>query len=360
MFYRLSALFPNDALCNLFRYITLRSVGALFSSFFFVWMIAPRFIAWMRLKGVQPLRLDGPASHLETKKGTPTMGGILIMLAYGLTLFFWTNWNNAYVWIATFVFMGCGALGAWDDVLKIKQKNSKGLAERWKLLGQLGIAFCAMVALVYVAPYPLGQTLFFPFFKNVFWCMPSWLFVLFGIWVIVGASNAVNLTDGLDGLAIGPVMISCVVFSILAYISGHHAFATYLYVPFVPMAGELSVLCAGLIGSGLGFLWYNAPPAMIMMGDMGALALGGFLAVISIMIRQEFLLTIVGGVFVLETISVIIQVVFFKKTGRRFFLMAPIHHHFEKKGWSESTVVFRFWIISVLLGIFALSSLKIR
>jgi phospho-N-acetylmuramoyl-pentapeptide-transferase len=314
----------------------------------------------MRTKGVQPLRLDGPQSHLETKKGTPTMGGILIMMAYGLTSFFWTNWKNTYVWLATFVFIGCGALGAWDDILKIVHKNSKGLAERWKLGGQLLIGFCAMVALMHLAPSPLGHTLYFPFFKNAFWVMAPWMFVLFGVWIIVGASNAVNLTDGLDGLAIGPVMTSCVVFAILAYISGHHEFTQYLHLPFVPMAGELSVLCAGLIGSGLGFLWYNAPPAMIMMGDMGALALGGFLAVVSIMIRQECLLAIVGGVFIVETISVIIQVVIFKKTGRRFFLMAPIHHHFEKKGWSETTIVFRFWIISLLLGIFALSSLKIR
>jgi phospho-N-acetylmuramoyl-pentapeptide-transferase len=222
------------------------------------------------------------------------------------------------------------------------------------------VALCAIIPLMYVAPHESSSTLFFPFFKNAFWHMGPWLFVPFAAWVIIGASNAVNLTDGLDGLAIGPVMMACVVFGVLTYLAGHHAFAQYLHLPFIPLAGELSVLCAGLLGAGLGFLWYNCPPAMIMMGDMGSLALGGFLAIISIMIKQECLLAIVGGVFVVETLSVIIQILVFKKTGRRFFLMAPIHHHFEKKGWSESTIVFRFWIISFLLGIFALSSLKIR
>lgn len=360
MLYFLSEIFPNYSFFNLFRYITLRSVGALFTSFFLVWALAPSFIRWIKSKGVQPLRLDGPPSHLLTKQGTPTMGGVLIMLAYGLTLALWIDTSNAYVWIATGVFMGCGALGAWDDILKILYKNPKGLAERWKLLGQMGVATCGVAALMWVAPPSLTQSVAFPFFKNALWYMGPWLFFLWGSWIIIGGSNAVNLTDGLDGLAIGPVMICCSVFAILCYLSGHYQFAQYLHIPFIPLAGELCVLCASLVGAGLGFLWYNCPPAMIMMGDMGALALGGFLAIVSLMIKQEFLLALVGGVFVLETLSVVIQVAVFKKTGRRVFLMAPLHHHFEKKGWSEARVVLRFWIISLLLGIFALSSLKIR
>jgi phospho-N-acetylmuramoyl-pentapeptide-transferase len=360
MFYHLSHIFPNYAFCNLFRYITLRSVGALFTSFLIVWAATPPFIQWIRSKGVQPVRLDGPESHLLTKKNTATMGGALIMLAYGSTLALWVDWKNPYVWIASGVFTGCGILGAWDDVLKMVHLSPKGLAGRWKLAGQLFVALCGIAALMQIAPNPLSHSLFFPFFKNAVWQMGPWLFALFGVWVVVGGSNAVNLTDGLDGLAIGPVIISCFVFALLSYVAGHHEFAHYLHVPFVPSSGELCVLCASLIGAGLGFLWYNCPPAMIIMGDMGSLALGGFLAIVSLIIKQEFLLAIVGGVFVAETVSVIVQVMVFKKTGRRFFLMAPIHHHFEKKGWSETTVVFRFWIISLLLGIFALSSLKIR
>jgi len=360
MFYFLSEMFPQMAFCNLFRYITLRSVGALFWSFFLVWITAPSFIQWIKSKGAQPVRLDGPERHILTKQGTATMGGVLMVMAYASTLVLWVNWKNTYVWIASGVFGGCGALGAWDDLLKITHQNSTGLSEPFKFTSQILIGVCATSALIYWSPDPFSYTLFFPFFKNIIWEMGPILFFIWSAFVITGTSNAVNLTDGLDGLAIGPVMISCVVFGILAYISGHHPMASYLHTPFVPMAGELCVLCASLLGAGLGFLWYNCPPAVIMMGDVGSLALGGFLGVISLMIKQECLLAIVGGVFVLETISVIIQVGFFKKTGRRFFLMAPIHHHFEEKGWSESTVVFRFWILSFLLGIFALCSLKFR
>ncbi len=358
MLYYLSELFANHTFFNLFRYITLRCVGALFTSFFLVWFIAPYFIQWIKTKGVQPLREDGPPAHLVTKKGTPTMGGSLIMLAYTSTMILWTDWSNAYVWIATWVFMGCGALGAYDDLLKVTRANPKGLSERRKLVGQLCVASSAMAMLMILTG--CEYSLYFPFFKKAVLTIGPVLFALWGTGIIIGASNAVNLTDGLDGLAIGPVMMACCVFAIMAYLAGHHEFAHYLHTPFIPSAGELCVLCASLIGGGLGFLWYNCPPAMIMMGDMGSLALGGFLGILALMIKQEFLLAIVGGIFVIETLSVIIQVLVFKRTGRRVFLMAPIHHHFEKKGWSESTVVFRFWIISILLGIFALSCLKIR
>ena len=358
MLYYLSEVFPPSSFFNLFRYITLRCMGALFTSFVLVWFIAPYFIRWIKDKGVQPLRTDGPATHLITKKGTPTMGGALIVLAYTSTLLLWVDGKNTYVWIATWVFMGCGALGAWDDLLKITRSNPKGLSERKKLVGQLCVASSAMIMVIMLTG--CEHTLYFPFFKKAVLTLGPVLFALWGTGIIIGTSNAVNLTDGLDGLAIGPVMMACFVFAIMAYMAGHHDFAHYLHTPFVPHAGELCVLCASLIGGGLGFLWYNCPPAMIMMGDMGSLALGGFLGILALMIKQEFLLTVVGGIFVIETLSVIIQVFVFKRTGRRVFLMAPIHHHFEKKGWSESTIVFRFWIISILLGIVALSCLKIR
>ena len=358
MLYYLWERFPHYTLFHLFKSITLRSLGALLCSFFLVWVMAPSFIRWMKSKAIQPLREDGPSSHLITKKGTPTMGGTLILCAYASTLLLWVNWQNTYVWISTWVLMGCGALGAWDDLLKVTRSNPKGLPERWKLAGQIVVASGAMTMLVTLTP--CAYSLSFPFFKKAVFIIGPYLFALWGMWIIIGISNAVNLTDGLDGLAIGPVMMACGVLAIMAYVSGHYEFSHYLHASFVPSSGELCILCASLIGAGLGFLWYNCPPAMIMMGDMGSLALGGFLAIVAIIIKQEFLLLVVGGIFVIETLSVIIQVVVFKKTGRRVFLMAPIHHHFEKKGWSESTVVFRFWIVSILLGVLALSCLKIR
>ena len=359
MLFWLSELTQYCSALNIFRYITFRSIAALFTSFFIVFLLAPRFIQWIHTKGSQPIRLDGPETHVLTKKGKPTMGGVLILFSFVASFLLWADLSNAYVWIASFVLLGFGALGAFDDIKKITKNTHHGLSPSKKMLGQMTIAGLAIGTLMMIEPSALSGNLFFPFLKNsVFYLGPA--FFIVGLLVIVGASNAVNLTDGLDGLAIGPIMIASLVLGIMAYAGGHYGFAHYLHIPFVPKAGELAVLCSILVGSGLGFLWYNAPPAMIMLGDVGALSLGGFLGTVSVMIKQEIILAVVGGIFVIETLSVVIQVLVFKKTGRRFFLMAPIHHHFEKKGWSESTVVMRFWIVSVLLGLVALSSLKLR
>lgn len=359
MLFWLSDLTQYCSALNIFRYITFRSIAALFTSFCIVFLLAPRFIRWIHTKGSQPIRLDGPETHVLTKKGKPTMGGVLILFSFLISFLLWADLRNSYVWIASFVLLGFGGLGAFDDIKKITKNNHYGLSAKAKMLGQMTIAGIAIAALMYVEPTLLSGCLFFPFLKNcVVFLGPS--FFILGVLVVVGASNAVNLTDGLDGLAIGPIMIASLVLGVMAYAVGHYGFSRYLHMPFVPQAGELAVLCSMLVGSGLGFLWYNAPPAMIMMGDVGALSLGGFLGIVSVMIKQEIILAVVGGIFVVETLSVMIQVFVFKKTGRRFFLMAPIHHHFEKKGWSESTVVVRFWIISILLGLVALSSLKLR
>ncbi len=359
MLYWLSQFSSQFSFFNLFRYITFRSMGALITGFCLVFLWMPSFIAWMRKQGEHPIRLDGPAQHLVTKKGTPSMGGALMGVAFMVALLCWADLGNQYVWISSFVFLGLGFLGAVDDRLKVTRKNPKGVSGKAKIFYQIVIACIALTALWMVEPDTLKGTVFFPFLKHL--TLPLGYFYFFwGIGVIVGASNAVNLTDGLDGLAIGPVMISCMVFACMAYVIGHAGFAQYLQFPFIPQAGELMVPCCALVGAGLGFLWYNAPPATIMMGDVGALALGGFLGIISLMIKQELLLVLVGGVFVIEALSVMMQVLIYKKTGQRLFLMAPIHHHFEKKGWSESTVVIRFWIISALLGLLALSSLKLR
>lgn len=361
MLFFLSYYSHTFSFLNIFKYITLRSAGALFSAFFFVFFLGPWFIGCMRKyqKGGQPIRADGPERHLILKKNTPTMGGILLAAGFILGSFLWADLRNPYLWIVLGNFLALCILGGVDDFIKVKKQNSAGISGKKKFFWQSVIALISVAALWYYAPATNRSILFFPFFKNVFINL-GWLYFLWGPFVIIGASNAVNLTDGLDGLAIGPVIISSIIFAILSYLCGHAFFSAYLKVPHVFLAGELSVLCSSLIGAGLGFLWYNSSPAMIFMGDAGSLALGGFLGLTSLMIKQEILFTIVGGVFVLETISVMVQVLVFKKTGKRFFLMAPIHHHFEKKGWSEPTVVLRFWIISCLLGLLALTSVKIR
>lgn len=359
MFFWLSYFSHYWSALNVFRYITFRAVAACLTSFVVVFLLTPWFIKWIRAKGTQPIRKDGPPRHLVTKQKIPTMGGILIILSFLTTVVLWTDMKNPYVWIATFLLIGLGLLGSLDDITKISQQNHHGISAGKKFWSQILLGAIAVVLIRYVQPTSVMDIVFFPFFKNLVLDL-GWVYFIFAVCVIVGSSNAVNLTDGLDGLAIGPTMISCAVLGVMAYVAGHGVFSQYLHTSFIPGAGELLVLCASIIGSGLGFLWYNAPPASIMMGDIGALSLGGFLGVVSLMIKQEILLVIVGGVFVWEALSVIIQVLIFKKTGRRFFLMAPVHHHFEKKGWEESTVVFRFWIISILLGLVALSALKIR
>jgi phospho-N-acetylmuramoyl-pentapeptide-transferase len=327
----------------------------------FSFLAGPSMIRWLRRKQGhgQPIREDGPESHLLTKKGTPTMGGLLILLAMCLSTLLWADLTNAYVWIVLMVTLGYGLVGFFDDFLKVTKRNSKGLPGRLKMLAQIVIALVAALVTTWLEPEPLSHAFALPFFKNVL--LQLGLFYLpVAAFVIVGASNAVNLTDGLDGLAIVPVMIAAGVFALICYLVGHAVFANYLQIHHVPGAGELSVLCGALVGAGLGFLWFNAPPAMVFMGDTGSLAMGGALGAFSVITKHEVVLAIVGGLFVLETVSVIVQVASFKMTGKRVFRMAPLHHHFEKKGWAEPTVVIRFWIISSILALIGLSTLKLR
>lgn len=324
-------------------------------------VMGPYIIRWLkaRQKKGQPIRDDGPQTHLITKVGTPTMGGFLILLTLTISTTLWSNLANLYVWIILGVTVGFGALGAWDDYTKLTRQTHKGLSARSKFLCQIAISLIASLCILYLEDKNLASKLTFPFFKHLTMDL-GWFYIPFAIVVMVGSSNAVNLTDGLDGLAIVPVMIAGICFGIISYVVGNAIFSNYLQLDFIPGAGELAVFCGALVGSSLGFLWFNAPPAMVFMGDTGSLAMGGALGSISLITKHEIVLAIVGGLFVLETVSVIIQVFYFKMTRKRVFLMAPIHHHFEQKGWAESTVVIRFWIISVILAMIGLSSLKLR
>ncbi|HLI12696.1 MAG TPA: phospho-N-acetylmuramoyl-pentapeptide-transferase [Alphaproteobacteria bacterium] len=346
---------------NLFRYITFRTGGALATALLISFVLGPHLITWLRRKQRegQPIRLDGPESHLLTKKGTPTMGGVLILVALTLSTLLWADISNGYVWLVIFVTTGFGAIGAADDYLKLSHRSSRGLPGRMKLVGQILLAVLAALWVEYHAPVPLNTSLAVPFFKTILLQL-GWFFLPIAAFVIVGASNAVNLTDGLDGLAIVPVMIAAGVFGLISYVVGNLVFANYLQLHYVAGAGELSVFCGALVGASLGFLWFNAPPAMVFMGDTGSLSCGGALGVISIVTKHELVLAIVGGLFVLETVSVMVQVMSFKLTGKRVFRMAPLHHHFEKKGWKEPTIVIRFWIIASILALAGLSTLKLR
>ncbi|MDA8230501.1 MAG: phospho-N-acetylmuramoyl-pentapeptide-transferase [Magnetospirillum sp.] len=346
---------------NLFKYLTFRTGGAVLTALIVSFVIGPGLIRWLRKwqKQGQPIRTDGPESHLLTKKGTPTMGGFLILIALAVATLLWADLRDHYVWIVLLVTLGYGAIGFLDDFLKVSKKNPKGLPGKLKLAAQVGIAAIASAWVYAIQPEPLAGALAVPFLKHVL-IQLGWFFVPFAIFVVVGASNAVNLTDGLDGLAIVPVMIAAGVFSAIAYLVGHAVFANYLQIHYVPGSGELAVFCGALVGAGLGFLWFNAPPAMVFMGDTGSLSMGGALGAISVVTKHELVLAIVGGLFVLETVSVIVQVASFKMTGKRVFRMAPLHHHFEKKGWAEPTVVIRFWIIASVLGLVGLSTLKLR
>lgn len=346
---------------NVFRYITFRTGGAIITALLFVFMFGPAIIALLRLKQGkgQPIRTDGPQSHLLTKKGTPTMGGVLILLSLGISTLLWADLRNGYVWAVLMVTMGYGALGFADDWLKVTKRNTKGVSGRQKLVTQALIGLAAALWMTWLMPGSLADKLALPFFKELL--VPFGIaFPLVAMLVMMGASNAVNLTDGLDGLAIVPVMIAAGVFALIAYLVGNRIFADYLQLHAVPGAGELAVFCSALIGASLGFLWFNAPPAAVFMGDTGSLALGGALGAVAVATKHEIVLAIVGGLFVVETISVIVQVFWFKRTGRRVFLMAPLHHHFEKKGWAEPTIVIRFWIIAMVLALVGLSTLKIR
>lgn len=363
MLYNLLLPLANEySLFNLFRYITFRSGGAVFTALIISFIFGPRIIEWLRSKQGkgQPIREDGPASHLVTKKGTPTMGGVMMLLAVGVSTLLWADLTNHYVWIVLFVTAGYGLLGFMDDYLKVTKRNTKGVSGKLKIVAQATIALAAVIWIQQIATPDYSSHLAVPFFKELLINLGIF-YIPFAVIVMVGASNAVNLTDGLDGLAIVPIMIAASCFALISYLAGHATFAGYLQIHAVPGTGELAVLCASLIGAGLGFLWFNAPPAKVFMGDTGSLAFGGSLGVISVITKHEIVLAIIGGLFVMEAVSVIIQVTYFKYSGgKRFFGMAPIHHHFEKKGWSEPTIVIRFWIIAVIFALIGLSTLKLR
>jgi len=345
---------------NVFRYITFRTGAATMTALLFVFLFGPAIIQLLRVrqgKG-QPIREDGPITHFA-KAGTPTMGGIMILSGVMISALIWANLSSVYVWCVLFVTAGFGAIGFYDDYLKVRKASHKGFSGKARLALEALIAGLAVYAMTRFGTNRLDPTLHFPFFKDVAINLGVF-FSVFGAFVIVAAGNAVNLTDGLDGLAIVPVMVAAATFGLIAYLSGNANFADYLQIHFVRGAGELSVLCGALIGAGLGFLWFNAPPAAIFMGDTGSLALGGMLGAIAVATKHEIVLAIVGGIFVMEALSVIIQVASFKLTGRRVFRMAPIHHHFEQLGWTEPQVVIRFWIVAIVLALIGLSTLKLR
>jgi phospho-N-acetylmuramoyl-pentapeptide-transferase len=346
---------------NILRYITFRSIAALLTALIVSFLLGTPFIRWLKSKQAngQPIRADGPSSHLLTKKGTPTMGGGLILFSLTLSTVLWSDLTNEYIWAVLFVTLGYGFIGAYDDFLKLTRRTHHGLSGKMKLMLQCLIALSTLICVDYVQPHNLTHILTFPFLKEIFLHL-GWYYLPWALLVIVGSSNAVNLTDGLDGLAIGPVIIVSGCFVIVAYIVGHVHFSSYLHIHYVPHVGELCIFLSALIGAGLGFLWFNAPPARVFMGDTGSLSVGGALGTVGILTKHELVLALVGGLFVLEAISVIIQVVYYKMTKKRIFLMAPIHHHFEKKGWAEPTIVIRFWIIAMVLGLIGLSTLKIR
>ena len=375
MFFWLSDFASVFSPLNVFRYLTFRTAGATVTALAFVFMFGPAIIGFLKVrqgKG-QPIREDGPATHLLSKKGTPTMGGLMILSGLLVSTLLWANLSNGFVWIVLMVTVCFGAIGFYDDYLKVTKQSHAGFSGKARLGCEFLIAAVAAWLVIIVqdanlarivnpataAIVPTSTSLAFPLFKN--WVINLGLFFIpFAMLVIVGAGNAVNLTDGLDGLAIVPVMIAAATFGFIAYLAGNFIFSDYLQINFVPGTGELAVLCGALIGAGLGFLWYNAPPAQIFMGDTGSLALGGMLGTIAVITKHEIVFAIVGGIFVMEALSVIMQVASFKLTGKRIFKMAPIHHHFEKLGWTEPQVVIRFWIIAVVLALAGLSTLKLR
>ena len=360
MLYWLTQFSDGGDFFNLFRYITFRAGLAFATSLIFGFIFGQPLINLLRRKQGKgrPIRDDGPISHLA-KAGTPTMGGLLILSALIFSTLLWARLNTPYVWIVLGVTTAFGLIGFADDYAKVTKQNTKGVSSKLRIFLGLVIAALATYGASYFHPPELSHQLALPVFKNLL--IPMGLFFLpFGIIVIVGSANAVNLTDGLDGLAIMPVMIAAGTFGVISYLVGNYNFAEYLGLHFVPGTGEILIFCAALFGAGLGFLWYNAPPAAVFMGDTGSLALGGALGAISICTKHEIVLAIVGGLFVVEALSVIIQVLYFKRTGKRVFLMAPIHHHYEKKGWAEPQIVIRFWIISLILAMIGLATLKVR
>lgn len=345
---------------NLFNYLTFRTGGAVMTALIIGFIIGPRMIVWLKSKQAegQPIRADGPEGHFK-KAGTPTMGGLMILISGGISTLLWSDLTNPYIWIVLGVVAGFGLIGFADDYAKLTQKSHKGISGKIRLGLEFAISLIAVLAFVLFTEVDLATGLAIPFVKD--YLLPLGLFFIpFGMLVIVGASNAVNLTDGLDGLAIVPVMIAAACFGLISYLAGNAVFSEYLGIHLVPGSGELAIICGALIGAGMGFLWFNAPPAMVFMGDTGSLSMGAGLGAIAVIVKHELVLAIIGGLFVMETLSVMIQVASFKLTGKRVFAMAPIHHHFEKKGWSEPTIVIRFWIIAVILALIGLSTLKLR
>jgi len=361
LYHLLYPLAEQFSILNVFQYLTFRTGGAVMTALFISFVFGPSFIAWLKSKQAegQPIREDGPEGHILTKKGTPTMGGFLILLSVTLATLLWSDLTNEYVWVVLLVTIGFGSIGFIDDFRKVTRRSSDGLSARMKLALQFIIALGAVVWVMGIGPGEMQGAVAVPFFKDLLINM-GWFYVVFGGIVIVGASNSVNLTDGLDGLAIVPVMIAASSFGLISYLVGNAVFSDYLQLHFVLGTGELAIFCGALLGAGLGFLWYNAPPAMVFMGDTGSLSLGGALGAIAVATKHEIVLGIIGGLFVLEAVSVMIQVTSFKLTGRRVFRMAPIHHHFEQLGWKEQTIVIRFWIIAVVLALIGLSTLKLR
>ncbi|MCZ6884981.1 MAG: phospho-N-acetylmuramoyl-pentapeptide-transferase [Alphaproteobacteria bacterium] len=357
----LHPLAGDIAVLNLFKYLTFRTGGAMMTALVVCLVCGGPVIRWLksRQKYGQPIREDGPQGHLLTKKGTPTMGGFIILLGLAVATLLWADLTNAYVWAVLVVTLGFGAIGFADDYLKLTHMDHRGLPGKLRLALEIGVALIASIWIMQITRDPLSTSLALPFFKDVLWNL-GWFFPVFAVLVMVGASNSVNLTDGLDGLAIVPVMIVAGCFALISYLVGNAVFSNYLQIHFIPGTGELAVFCGALVGASLGFLWFNAPPAMVFMGDTGALSVGGALGAISVITKHELVLVIIGGLFVLETVSVIVQVVSFKLTGRRVFRMAPLHHHFEQKGWAEATIVIRFWIIAIVLALIGLSTLKLR
>ena len=345
---------------NFFKFLTVRTGLAMFTSMFVVFLVGTPFINYFSSKQIHnPIREDGPEHHVIKKIGTPTMGGLLILLGLFSGVLLWGDLSNPYIWFLIFIVGSFGLIGVYDDYKKIKGKNSSGMSSRLKIISQIILAIIGILILVYFIESKELKNLYFPFFKNLIINL-GWFFIPFYVFIIVGSSNAVNLTDGLDGLATVPVILVAGCFGFISYVSGNVVFSEYLLIPYINGVGEASVFCGSIIGSCIGFLWFNAPPAKIFMGDTGSLALGGALGGIGIITKHEIVLAITGGLFVLEAVSVIVQVVSFKLTGKRIFKMAPIHHHFEKKGWAESTVVIRFWIISIILAMIGLATLKLR
>ena len=360
LFELFSILVDQFSFLNVFKYLTVRTGLSMFTAMFVVFLVGNPLINFFSSKQIHnPIREDGPSDHIIRKIGTPTMGGLIILLGVFSGVLLWGDLSNPYNWFLIFIAASFGLLGAYDDYKKIKLKSSNGISSKLKFSLQIILALIGIFILYITSDSDQINNLYFPFFKNLVINL-GWFFIPFYMFILVGSSNAVNLTDGLDGLATVPVMLVALSFTLISYVVGNTIFSEYLKIQYIPDVGELSIFCGSIVGSCLGFLWYNAPPAKIFMGDTGSLSLGGSLSAIAIIVKHEIVLAIIGGLFVLETVSVIIQVLSFKLTGKRIFKMAPIHHHFEKKGWAESTIVIRFWIIAIILALIGLATLKLR